>query len=92
MRYTVILEPSNEPDQAGWYYAHIPALDLTTHGLGPERAIEAARDLASGWIAELRNAAREIPVETQGFVGQIEIPDDAVHAPRDDRKSAACGI
>ncbi len=69
MRYTVILEPTNEPDQAGWYYAHIPALDLTTHGLGPEGAMEAARDLASEWIAELRNAGKEIPIEAPGFVG-----------------------
>ena len=80
MRYTVILEPTNEADNPGWYYAHIPALDLTTHGLGLEGAMEAARDLVMGWIAELRNRGEEVPVETQGFVGQIEIPDDAVHA------------
>ena len=75
MRYTVILEPTNEPDQPGWYYAHIPTLDLTTHGLGPEGAMEAARDLATGWIAELRTSGRKIPVEKQAFVSQIEIPD-----------------
>ena len=80
MRYTVILEPTNEPDRPGWYYAHIPALDLTTHGLGLEGAMEAARDLAAGWVAELRSAGKEIPIETQGFVSHIEIPDDAVHA------------
>ena len=80
MRYTVVLEPTNEPDRPGWYYAHIPALDLTTHGLGLEGAMEAARDLASGWVAELRKAGKEVPRETQGFVSQIEIPDDAVHA------------
>jgi predicted RNase H-like HicB family nuclease len=80
MRYTVILEPTNEADKPGWYYAHIPALDLTTHGLGPEGAMAAARDLAAGWIAELRGRGQEIPVETQGFVSQIEIPDDAIHA------------
>jgi len=45
MRYTVILEPTRESDKPGWYYAHIPALDLTTHGLGPEGAMNAARDL-----------------------------------------------
>ena len=80
MRYTVILEPTNEPDKPGWYYAHIPVLDLTTQGLGLEGAMEAARDLAAGWVAELRAAGKEIPVETQGFVGQIEIADDAIHA------------
>ncbi len=80
MRYTVILEPTNEPDQPGWYYAHIPTLDLTTHGLGLEGAMEAARDLVTGWVTELRRSGQEIPVEKQGFVSQIEIPDDAIHA------------
>ena len=80
MRYTVVLEPTNEPDQPGWYYAHIPVLDLTTHGLGLEGAMAAARDLVAGWVAELRSRGHEVPVETQGFVSQIEIPDDAIHA------------
>jgi predicted RNase H-like HicB family nuclease len=80
MSYTVFLEPTNEPDQPGWYYAHIPALDLTSHGLGPEGAMEAARGLVAGWIAELRSSGKEIPVEKQAFVSQIEIPDDAIHA------------
>jgi predicted RNase H-like HicB family nuclease len=80
MRYTVILEPTNEVDKPGWYYAHIPALDLTTHGLSLEGAMDAARDLVIGWIAELRSSGKEIPVEKQGFVSQIEIPDDAIHA------------
>jgi len=80
MRFTVILEPTDEANQPGWYYAHIPALDLTTHGLGLEGAMEAARDLASGWISELRARGESIPVERQGFVNQIEISDDATHA------------
>jgi predicted RNase H-like HicB family nuclease len=80
MRYTVLLEPTNEPENPGWYYAHIPALDLTTHGLGPEGALEAARDLVMGWLAELRHAGKEIPIETRSFVSQIEIPDDAIYA------------
>jgi len=80
MRYTVILEPTNEPDKPGWYYAHVPTLDLTTHGLGLEGAMDAARDLVTGWIAELKGSGKEIPVEKQGFVSQIEIPDDAIHA------------
>lgn len=80
MRYTVVLEPTREAEHPGWYYAHIPALDLTTHGMGLEGAMEAARDLVSGWIAELRSRGEEIPVEGQGFISQIEIPDDAIHA------------
>ena len=80
MRYTVILEPTNEPDRPGWYYAHIPSLDLTTHGLGLEGAMEAARDLVSGWVAELRSRGEPVPIEKEGFVSHIEISDDAIHA------------
>jgi len=72
MRYTVILEATNEADNPGWYYAHIPSLDLTTHGLGLEGAMEAARDLVTGWIAELRSSGKEIPVEKQGFVSHAQ--------------------
>lgn len=80
MRYTVILEPTKEADKPGWYYAHIPALDLTTHGMGPEGAMEAARDLVLGWIAELRSRGEAVPVERPGFISQIEIADDAIYA------------
>jgi predicted RNase H-like HicB family nuclease len=80
MRYTIILEPTNEPDKPGWYYAHVPALDLTTHGFGLEGAMEAARDLAAGWVAELRNHGEEVPIEKGAFVSHIEVPDDATHA------------
>ncbi len=80
MRYTIILEPTNEPSNPGWYYAHIPTLDLTTHGLGPEGAMAAAHELISGWIAELRSQGEPVPSESQCFISQIEIPDDAFHA------------
>jgi predicted RNase H-like HicB family nuclease len=84
MRYTVVIEPTREADHPGWYYAHIPALDLTTHGLGIEGAIEAARDLVKGWVAELRAAGQPVPVEGPSLVSQLEIPEgdggDALHA------------
>ena len=78
MRFTVLIEPTNEPEHPGWYYAHIPVLDLTTHGLGVEGALEAARDMATGWIAELKASGTKIPVEGHGFVSQIEVPEDAL--------------
>jgi predicted RNase H-like HicB family nuclease len=73
VRYTVVLEPTREPDQPGWYYAHIPTLDLTTHGLGVEGAIAAAKDLAEVWVAERKKHGEPVPEEGQGFVGQIEV-------------------
>ena len=53
MSFTIIYEKITDgslPD--GYYYAHIPTLDLTTHGLGIEGAKEAARDLIKLWIDE----------------------------------------
>lgn len=54
MRYSVFLEPVNEPQFQGYYYAHIPTLDLTTHGQGIEGALAAAQELIEAWIAEKR--------------------------------------
>ena len=39
----------------GYYYAHVPSLGLTTHGLGVEGARQAAADLLRLWIAEKRH-------------------------------------
>ncbi|NOS83918.1 MAG: hypothetical protein HOP31_02160 [Ignavibacteria bacterium] len=37
-----------------YFYAHIPGLDLTTHGLGIEGAKDSAMDLMKLWIEEKR--------------------------------------
>ncbi|MCC6682920.1 MAG: type II toxin-antitoxin system HicB family antitoxin [Phycisphaeraceae bacterium] len=73
LRYTVLIEPTNEPEHPGWYYAHVPALDLTTHGEGVEGALAAARDLIGGWVAELRAAGKPVPIEDAAFVTQVEV-------------------
>jgi len=53
MRYSVLIEAITDPDfPPGYYYAHIPTLDLSTHGLGIEGAKLAARDLLTVWIEE----------------------------------------
>jgi len=85
MRYTVVLEPTREAEQPGWYYAHVPTLNLTTHGLGIEGALAAAKDLVGGWIAELKERGESVPRETDSLIGQIEVDEDAVHAPRSTR-------
>jgi len=78
MRYTVLIEPTRETDAPGWYYAHVPALDLTTHGQGVEGALAAARELVDLWIEDLRACGEPIPEEQNAFVSQIEVADDAV--------------
>lgn len=75
MRYSVFLEPVKEPEFAGYYYAHIPTLDLTTHGQGMEGALAAARDLVTAWIGEKRAHGEDVPTESQSLVAQIEVPD-----------------
>lgn len=80
MRYTVILEPTQEPDQPGWYYARIPALDLTTHGMGVEGAMAAARDLVEGWLHALADQGLPPPEDRTTFVGHIDAGGDALHS------------
>ena len=63
MRYSVFIEPVNELEFQGYYYAHIPTLDLTTHGQGIEGALAAARELLEAWIAEKRARGEAVPVE-----------------------------
>ncbi len=75
MRYSVLLEPINEPEFQGYYYAHIPTLDLTTHGQGIEGAIAAAQELIGAWVEEKRSRGESVPVETKSLVAQVEIPD-----------------
>lgn len=55
MEQIVIYEKINDgslPDNC--FYAHIPAFDLTTHGIGFEGAKEAAEDLIKLWVEEKR--------------------------------------
>ena len=53
MQYSIPYEAVSDPGfAAGYFYAHIPALDLTTHGLGIEGAKAAALDLITLWIEE----------------------------------------
>jgi len=61
MRYSVFLEPVNEPEFPGYYYAHVPALDLTTHGQGIDGALAAAKELIEAWIAEKKSSRRACP-------------------------------
>jgi predicted RNase H-like HicB family nuclease len=75
MRYSVLLEPINEAEFQGYYYAHIPILDLTTHGQGIEGAIAAAQELIEAWVEEKRSRDESVPVETKSLIAQVEIPD-----------------
>ncbi len=75
MRYSVFLEPVQEAGFEGFYYAHIPVLDLTTHGFGVEGALTAAGQLAEAWVAEKRSHGEPLPVESTALIGHIDLPD-----------------
>ena len=76
MTYTIIHEKVTDtsmPD--GYYYAHIPIFDLTTHGLGIEGAKQAAKELIHVWIEEKRANGEEIPVKEDTLISKIVIED-----------------
>lgn len=75
MRYSVFLEPVDEPEFSGYYYAHVPTLDLTTHGQGVEGALAAARELVEVWISEKRGRGEPVPTESESLIGYIEVAD-----------------
>ncbi len=78
MRYSIIIERITDgslPDE--YFYAHVPALDLTTHGLGIEGAKKAAKDLIELWIEEKKENNENIQRETEVYYSEVEI-DDAI--------------
>ena len=78
MRYSLIIEPVRDAGfPPGFYYAHAPALDLTTHGEGIEGAKAAAEDLIRLWVEEKRARGESVPRESDSYFAQVEI-DDAV--------------
>ncbi len=81
MTYGILFEKIEESEMpAGSYYAHIPALGLTTHGEGIEGAREAARDLVQLWIAEKRAAGEAVGRPAEFLFATVEVPDDALQS------------
>ena len=81
MRYSILIEAVTDPGfPPGYYYAHIPSLDLTTHGLGIEGAKEAARDLLALWVEVKKAGGEAIKPETDSYFAQIEITDAVLGA------------
>ncbi|MBU2444004.1 MAG: hypothetical protein KJ666_00315 [Bacteroidetes bacterium] len=77
MKYTIIYERITEPGfEEGYYYAHIPALDLTTHGFGIDGAKASAIDLVKLWVEEKKSAGEDIRIENESLVSTLEIEND----------------
>jgi predicted RNase H-like HicB family nuclease len=79
MNFGVLFERVTDKDfPQGYYYAHVPSLGLTTHGLGIEGARRAVEDLLRLWIAEKRANGEEVPPAGETLFSTIELPEDAL--------------
>ena len=65
--FTVVYEKA----EGGGYYAHVPALDLTTEGRTLKEAKAMARDAIGGFLEAAKILGKAIPGEAK--VEQIEV-------------------
>jgi predicted RNase H-like HicB family nuclease len=81
MNYAILLERiEDQTFPKGYYYAHIPTLGLTTHGLGIDGAREAASDLLNLWVAEKKSSGEIVPAPAEFFFSTVELSGDAVQS------------
>ncbi len=74
MHYPVMLERvPDEEGMSGYFYAHVPSLGLTTHGLGVEGALEAARDLVTLWNEERRAHGEPVTAASEAILATVEV-------------------
>lgn len=79
MTYGVVFERVREAGSSeDTYYAHIPALGLTTHGEGIEGARKAALDLLTAWLAEKQEAGETIEAPSDVLFSTVEVPQNAL--------------
>ncbi len=69
-KYTVLYQPV-PPDEGRGYYAHIPALGITTDAETLEEAKEMAQDAIEGYIETAKLIGKPIPEE--GIIEQVEV-------------------
>lgn len=78
MNYSILFERMDDASlPEGFFYAHIPALGLTTHGEGLDGARAAALDLLTLWVAEKRANGEVLPREQEAYFSRIELADVA---------------
>ncbi|OQX79409.1 MAG: hypothetical protein B6D61_03550 [Bacteroidetes bacterium 4484_249] len=76
MKYTILYEKIEENNfPKDYYYAYIPSLGLTTHGLGIEGAKNAMNDLLTLWIEEKRENGEVVKKENESYISSIELED-----------------
>jgi len=81
MTYAILVEKTRSGElPAGFYYAHVPALALTTHGHGIEGARTAAEDLIKLWLAEKKAAGEAIDLPSEFFFSTVDISESALQS------------
>ena len=81
MRFSVVFEKVQDVGfPPGYYYAHLPSLGLTTHGLGIDGARQAASDLLRLWLQEKRSQGEPAPASAETLFGTLEISEDALQS------------
>jgi len=65
--FTVVYEPAED----GGFYAHVPALDLTTEGDTLAEAKEMARDAIEGYLEAANLLGKPIPADVT--IEQIQV-------------------
>jgi predicted RNase H-like HicB family nuclease len=79
MNLGVLFERVQDTDfPPGYYYAHVPSLGLTTHGLGVEGARAAALDLVRLWLEEKKANGEPLPNASEVLFSTLDISEDAL--------------
>ena len=79
MNFGILFEKITDKDfPTGYFYAHVPSLGLTTHGLGIEGARAAAADLVKLWLAEKKANHESVPTSSEILFSTLNIPEDAL--------------
>ena len=81
MRFSVVFKRVQHAGfPAGYYYAHVPSLGLTTHGRGVKGARQAAADLLRLWLVEKRANGEEVAASSETLFGTLQIPEGALQS------------
>jgi predicted RNase H-like HicB family nuclease len=81
MNFGILFEKVEDKDfPPGYFYAHVPSLGLTTHGLGLDGARQAAFDLARVWLTEKKAQGEPLPTSSEILFSTLDIPDDALQS------------
>jgi predicted RNase H-like HicB family nuclease len=81
MNFGILFEKAEDSAlPPGYFYAHLPSLGLTTHGLGLDGARQAAFDLARLWLAEKKAHGEPLPASSEILFSTLDIPDDALQS------------